>query len=408
MSQTFTYRVRDKSGQVVSGSLEADNSALLVTRLRAMGYTPLAVDRQKAARMKADIRIPGLSGRVKLKEVSVFSRQFATMIASGLTMLRSLSILAEQTENPAFAEIIDQVRVDVEGGSSLSQALAKHPKAFDRLYLSMIRAGESGGTLDDTLKNLATSLEKRVELRAKVRSAMAYPVAVLSLVVLILTAMLLFVIPIFKKMYAQLNGKLPLMTRSLIGFSSIFVKAFPVFVVLAIVGFIVFKKWVATDKGKARWDAFRLRIPVMGGLVRKMAIERFASTLSTLMSSGVSVLEALEITEDAVNNSIVARGVRAVAEGARRGEPLTRPLADHPIFPPMVVQMMAVGEETGALDDLLRRVADFLSEEVSATVGALTSLLEPLLIMVLGSVVGTMVISLYLPMFDIIKQVQNS
>ncbi len=382
MSQTFAYRVRDKGGKIVSGSLDADNSALVVTKLRDMGYIPLAVDRQKSVRMKAELHIPGMGSRIKLKETAVFSRQFATMIAAGLTMLRSLAslaILATETDNAHFSSVIDNVRTDVEGGSSLSQALSRHPKAFDRLVVAMVRAGESSGSLDRTLVDLATSVEKRVELRGKVRSAMAYPVTVLGLVLIILMAMLLFVIPVFKKLYAQLNGKLPAMTSALIAVSNILVTAFPVFIVLVVLSVIGFKKWVATDAGRARWGTFKLRIPIMGGLVRKMSIERFASTLATLMTSGVPVLEALEITEETVGNAVVARGVRAIAEGARRGEPLTKPLANHPIFPPMVTQMMAVGEETGALDDLLRKVAAFLSEEVRAVTIHVSMLRPPAL-----------------------------
>ncbi|MGH9077168.1 MAG: type II secretion system F family protein [Acidimicrobiales bacterium] len=408
MAQTFAYRVRDRAGRVVSGSLEADNSALVATKLRDMGYVPISIDRRQAVRMGAELHLPGLGSRVKLKEIAVFSRQFSTMINAGLTLLRSLSILATQTDNRYFSGVLDQVRVDVESGSSLSQALTRHPKQFNRLYVAMVRAGESGGSLDHTLEKLADTIEKQVELRGKIRSALAYPVAVICLVMCILTAMLVFIIPIFKKMYAQLGGTLPAMTRALIAVSDVMVKAFPVVIVVAVLAAVGFRKWVATESGQARWDSFKLRIPVMGNLARKTALGRFASSLSTLMTSGVPILEALDITADTVGNTVVANGVRAIAEGAKRGEPFTKPMQQHPVFPPMVTQMMAVGEETGALDDLLAKVARFFEQEVEATVGALTSLLEPLLIVVLGGAVGTMVVSLYLPMFDIIKLVGNN
>ena len=408
MAQTFAYRVRDRSGRIVSGSLEADNSALVANKLREMGYVPISIARRQALSFGAEFHLPGLGSRVKLKEIAVFSRQFSTMINAGLTLLRSLSILAAQTDNRYFSGVIDQVRVDVESGSSLSQSLTRHPKQFDRLYVAMVRAGESGGALDRTLDELATTIEKQVELRGKIRSALAYPVAVLCLVACILAAMLVFIIPIFKNMYSQLGGTLPAMTRGLIAISDVAVKAFPVLIVAIVVGVIVFKKWVATDKGQARWDSFKLRLPVMGALARKTALARFASSLSTLLSSGVPVLESLEITAETVGNTVVADGVRAIAEGAKRGEPFTKPLEDHPVFPPLVTQMMAVGEETGSLDDLLRKVARFFEQEVEAMVSALTSLLEPLLIVVLGSAVGAMVIALYLPMFDIIKLVGNN
>jgi len=408
MPTTYAYKVRDRSGKVVSGTLEADNTALVANKLRQMGYVPISIDKKQGAGIKADINIPGLSNRVKLKDLAVFSRQFATMINAGLTLLRSLSILGTQTTNKRFAEVIDQLRQDIESGSSLSQAISRHPKIFNRLYCSMIKAGESGGNLDRTLNDLSTTIEKQVELRGKIRSAMAYPIVVLSLVGCILTAMLVFIVPIFKKMYASLGGKLPPATLLLINVSNVVLKGAPFIIVGGIVGIIVFKKWTATDSGRAAWDRVKLRIPVIGGLVRKTAMARFSSTLSTLLSSGVPVLESLEITADTVNNATVADGVRAIAAGAKRGEPLTRPLADHPVFPPMVTQMMAVGEETGALDGLLAKVSIFYEQEVAATVDALTSLLEPLLIMVLGGAVGSMVIALYLPMFDVIKLVGNN
>lgn len=403
MAQTFAYRVRDRAGRVTSGSLEADNGALVASKLREMGYVPITIERKGAMSASTQLHLPGMGSRVKLKEVAVFSRQFATMINAGLTLLRSLSILAAQVDNHYFSGVIDQVRVEVESGSSLSHALGRHPKQFNRLYVAMVRAGESGGALDRTLDQLSTTIEKQVELRSKIRSALAYPVAVMALVVLILAAMLLFIVPIFKSMYKGLGGKLPLMTQALVTISNVAVKAVPVFIVLAVAGVVVFKKWVATEKGEAIWDALKLRVPVFGGLVRKTALERFSSTLATLLSSGVPILESLDITAETVGNVTVARGVHAIADGARRGEPLTKPLEQHPIFPPMVTQMMSVGEETGALDELLRKVAGFFQQEVEATIGALTSLLEPLLIVVLGGAVGAMVVSLYLPMFDIIK-----
>ncbi len=408
MPTTYAYKVRDRSGKVLSGSLDADNTALVANRLRQMGYVPIAIDKKAGASVKRDVAIPGLSNRVKLKEVAIFSRQFATMINSGLTLLRALSILVVQTENKFFAGVVEQLRVDIQSGSSLSQALSRHPKQFNRLYVAMVRAGEIGGNLDLTLNELATTIEKQVELRGKIRSALSYPAMVLALVMCILGAMLLFIVPIFKKMYGELGGKLPPATQVLITLSNVVVHAFPFVIGGAIAALIAYRKWIARPSGRAARDRVMLRVPIFGGLVRKTAMTRFSGTLATLLSSGVPVLESLEITADTVNNVVVADGVRAIAEGAKRGEPMTRPLADHPVFPPMVTQMMAVGEETGALDNLLRKVATFFEQEVNRTVETLTSLLEPLLIVVLGGAVGAMVISLYLPMFDIIKLVGNN
>jgi type IV pilus assembly protein PilC len=408
MATTYAYKVRDREGKLHSGSLDADNTALVANKLRQMGYVPISIDKKAGPGVKREIPIPGFSKRVKLKEIAVFSRQFATMIGSGLTLMRSLSILSIQTSNHYFAGVIDQIRNDIESGSSLSQAISRHPKQFSRLYVSMIRAGETSGNLDKTLSDLATSIEKQVELRGKIRSALTYPVVVLTLVLGILMAMLLFIVPVFKKMYTELGGKLPPATRVLITLSNIAIHAMPI-VIIGVIGIIYgYRRWMRTTTGKATRDRILLRVPIFGGLVRKTAMARFASTLSTLLKSGVPVLESLEITADSVSNAVVADGVHAISEGAKRGEPLTRPLQNHPVFPPMVTQMMSVGEETGALDSLLQKVADFFEAEVQRTVDSLTSMLEPLLIVVLGSAVGAMVISLYLPMFDIIKIVGNN
>jgi type IV pilus assembly protein PilC len=407
MPTTYSYKVRDTNGRLVSGVLDADNSALVVNKLKDMGYVPISIDKKKAG-ASSEISIPGLTNRVKPKEVALFSRQFATLINAGVSLTRGLAILAGQAENKAFGSIIDQVRADIEGGSSLSQALGRHPKQFSRLYVSMVRAGEVGGNLDRTLNDLSTTLEKQVELRRKIKSAMTYPIAVLTMVVLIMAAMLIFVVPVFKKMYKQLGGTLPTPTRILITLSNLVLHWFPVVIIVAVVAVVLVKRWVGTPQGRDVWDHLTLKIPIFGGLIRKTALSRFASTLSTLMSSGVPVLEALDIVGDTVGNTLVAAGVQAIADGARQGEPMARSLEGHPVFPPMITQMIAVGEETGALDDLLGKVAYFLEQEVEATVNALTSLLEPLMIVVIGGAVGATVISLYLPMFGIYKVVAGS
>lgn len=406
MADTYAYKVRDKTGNVVEGVLEADSQALVANKLRQMGYVPVAIARQQTSAMKKEIKIPGFGGKVKLKELSVFSRQFATMINSGLTLLRSLSILAEQTESKPLAAVINVVREDVEKGASLSQALSRHPKVFSRLYVAMVRAGETGGVLDSVLLKLAATIEKQVELRQKVKSAMTYPVAVLALVLLIVTAMLIFIVPTFENMYASLQGTLPLPTRILMLVSKIVAKWFPLLVVAELVFAWLFKRWIATDGGRAHWDRVKLRIPIFGNLVHKTALARFSRTLSVLLRSGVPILESLEITSETVGNTVMARAIKDVQESVKSGEPLARPLANHPTFPPMVVQMMAVGEETGALDEMLDKIGSFYEQEVEAIVNALTSLLEPILIVILGGTVGGMVVALYMPMFKIINLIQ--
>ena len=405
MPATYTYKVRDRQGKLLEGSLEADSSQLVVNRLRQMGYTPIAIDQKDDAGLQKELKLP-FGGKPKIKDVAVFSRQFATMINSGLSLLRSLYILTDQTENAALAKVVDEVRQDVEKGASLSQALSRHPKVFNRLYVAMVRAGETGGVLDSVLLQLAATIEKQVELRRKIKSAMTYPTVVFALCLLIVSAMLLFIVPTFKGIYAQLGGTLPLLTRVLISISTVFKKFFPVFIVLGGVGTWGFKRWMKTENGREVWDRVKLRMPVFGKLVHKTALTRFASTLAVLMRSGVLILESLEITSETVDNTVLSNAVKDVQAGVKVGESMAKPLAAHDVFPPMVTQMIAVGEETGAVDVMLDKIGEFYSQEVEATVNALTSLLEPLLIVFLGACVGGMVIALYLPMFNIIKLIK--
>jgi type IV pilus assembly protein PilC len=406
MPETFSYKVRDRTGKLVEGQLEAENAQLVVSKLRSMGYVPIEIEQQGKQTLSRDLKIPGLSNRIKLKDVAVFSRQFSTMINSGLSMLRSLYILADQTESKALADIVSQVRIDVERGASLSAALAKHPKAFNRLYVSMVRAGEAGGVLDSVLQRLATTIEKQVELRRKVKSAMTYPAVVTCLVLLLVTAMLLFVIPMFQNIYKQLGGTLPVPTQILINISNV-VRQWWWVVLLGEIAFVWgFRRWINSEDGRRRWDTIKLRMPIFGGLARKTALARFGRTLSALVRSGVPILESLDIVCETAGNWVVAEAVRDTAQHVKRGEPLSRRLEEHPVFPPMVVQMMAVGEETGALDEMLDKIADFYDQEVEATVNAMTSLIEPLLIVVMGVCIGGMIIALYLPMFDVINLIK--
>jgi type IV pilus assembly protein PilC len=395
---TYSYKVRDAQGRLVIGTLEAESVAVVAGKLRQMGYVPVSiVDSAPRSLTSRDIKIPFLSGRIKIKDVAVFSRQFATMINSGLTLLRSLSILADQTENKELARIIGEVRKDVERGSSLSAALAKHPKAFSRLYVAMVRSGETGGSLDAVLLRLATTIEQQVALRRKVKSAMTYPVAVGAIVVLIVIAMLIFVVPMFKGMYGDLDATLPAPTLILVAVSNAMKTFFPLFVLGAGFGIWWLRRYVATPDGRRRWDAFKLRAPVFGQLTHKTALARFSRSLAALVRSGVPILDALEIVSETAGNTIVGDAVADTQAAVKSGESLARPLEAHPIFPPMVTQMIAVGEET----------ADFYDAEVEATVDALTSLIEPLLIVFMGIAVGGMVVALYMPMFSIIGKIDG-
>ncbi|MEO6468800.1 MAG: type II secretion system F family protein [Acidimicrobiia bacterium] len=408
MTTTFAYKVRDQSGKLIEGELDADDATLVVGKLRQMGYTPIAVEAQNATKMKlkGDIKIPGMSARVKVKDVAVFSRQFAVMINSGLSLIRALAILAEQTENKELARVVGEVRLDVERGVSLSAAISKHPKVFSRLYIAMVRSGEVGGVLDAVLMRLADTIEAQVELRRKVKSAMTYPVVALSICILISAAMLLFIVPQFKAIYVDLGGELPLPTRVLISLSDMLKSYFLIVFLLVGVAVFLFKRWIKTEQGRIKFDAFKLRMPVMGLLVRKTALARFSRTLAALTRSGVGILEALDIVAETAGNETVAIALRETQSAVKRGDTLARPLEQHEVFPAMVTQMIAVGEETGALDEMLDKIADFYDQEVTATVDALTSLIEPLMIVVMGTIVGGMVISLYLPMFNIIKLIK--
>ena len=402
MPTSYLYKVRDREGRMLDGTLEAENEEAVVSRLRQFGYAPISIEAERGAGLKTELRLPGRN-RVKLKDLAVFSRQFATMINSGLSLLRALTILGEQTGNRRLGEVVTMVRAEVEKGTSLSAAMAKHPKIFNRLYVSMVRAGEIGGFLDKVLVEVAETFEKEVALRGKIRSAMTYPVVVFVMVLLIVSAMLIFIVPTFKNLYTSLGGELPLPTRMLINASDGIRRFFPL-IVLAMVGLsFAYKRWRATPAGRYRLDQLKLKVKVFGPLFHKSALSRFARTLATLIRSGVPILQALEIVAETVNNGVISRAIRDVQDSVREGESLAAPLSKHPTFPAMVVQMMAVGEETGALDTMLNKVADFYDQEVEAAVAALTSLIEPILIAVMGAAVGGMVVALYLPLFRIIE-----
>jgi type IV pilus assembly protein PilC len=400
MAETYTYKVRDRKGSLITGEIVGESPDLVLSKLREMKYIPLEVKAKSSGLQREFSFRPG---RVKLKDLAVFSRQFATMINSGLPLLRTLSILEDQTESPNLKKVVAEMRLDVEKGSSLSSSLAKHPKAFSRLYVAMCRAGETSGTLDGVLLRLADTIENEVALRQKIKSAMTYPVVVMILVTIILAAMLLFVVPTFKDLYSDLGGSLPLPTRILLTVSEAFQKFFLVFAAVGVGLAFAFKRWKAGDTGRLTWDRLKLRMPIFGTLFHKAALSRFSRTLSVLSKSGVPILQSLDIVAETVNNEVIARAVRDIQDGVKEGEGLAATLSQHDVFPPMVVQMIAVGEETGALDTMLGKIADFYDDEVSAAVESLTSLIEPVMIAVVGGAVGTIVVCLYMPLFNIIN-----
>jgi type IV pilus assembly protein PilC len=402
MPETYEYKVRDASGRLTSGTLVADSQELVVNRLREMGYVPLSVAAHRAG-VRREI---SFRNKPKLKDLSIFSRQFSTMVNAGLPILKSLSILEQQTESRPLVTALREMRRDIERGSSLSAAMAKHPKVFSTMYVAMVRSGETGGVLDSVLERLAGNLEREVSLRHRIKSAMTYPIVVVCFVGLIMMAMLLFIVPQFKSIYSQLGGTLPVPTRILLKVSDIFKHDF-IFVALAAgVGIWAFRRYVKTEAGRYQWDRLKLRIPIFGQLYRKTALARFARVLGVLTKSGVPILQSLDVVSETVNNSLMARAIKDVQESVKQGESLARPLARHDLFPPMVVQMLAVGEETGALDTMLEKMAAFYDEEVTAAVDALTSLIEPVLIFIVGGAEGMAVIALYMPMFNIINLIK--
>jgi type IV pilus assembly protein PilC len=407
---TFDYKVRDRGGNLVQGQLEGDSLTLVVAKLREMGYLPISVTPKSKVDVRREIKIPGLSNRVKLAEVAVATRQFATMVDSGLSVVRALGILAGQVENKELARVLGEVRLDVERGSSLSGACAKHPKVFSRLYVTMVQAGEAGGTLDKVLMDLAATMEKQAVLYRTIRSAMTYPAIVLSVMILIFLALLIFIVPVFKNLFASLHASLPLPTQVIIKASGIILSFWSVLLVAMIgAGIYGFRRWIKTEQGREKWDAWKLRPPIFGPLIHKVSLARFSSTFASLVASGVPILEALDIVSDTAGNKTVGNVLQQAKIGVRDGRSLSDSLKEHDeVIPPLVVQMIEVGEQTGALDGMLSKVAQFYDGEVEATVNNLTSLLEPVLTVVMGAGVGVMVISMYLPMFTYIKHIPQS
>ncbi|HSG79825.1 MAG TPA: type II secretion system F family protein, partial [Acidimicrobiia bacterium] len=336
-SSTFEYRARDRSGAIHAGEIDGSTSTAVAQALRERGFIPLKIDEKKTSAFSKEIRIPGLSrSKVKTKDISIFSRQMATMVNSGLTLIRVLSILEMQTDNDALRQVISDVRSRVERGTDLSTALEAHPKVFGHLYVSMVRAGEVGGALDETLSRLADTLEANVRLRGKVKSAMAYPVVVLFLILAIVAGMLLFVVPIFQGMYEDLGGALPAPTQLLITISGVLTTFWWVGLLGTFGGFYFLKKWKATPEGAKAWDSFKLKLPVFGGLVQKVAVSRFARTFSVLSRTGVPVLQALDIVAMTAGNALVADAVREVQSSVKGGESLAGPRERHDVFPPKV------------------------------------------------------------------------
>jgi type IV pilus assembly protein PilC len=401
---TYKYSVRDRSGKLVNGELSAETESAVVQRLKSMGYAPVSISEAHSG-LNKELKIPGFGNKVKLKELAIFSRQFATMINSGLSLMRALSILSEQTESKELARVISEVRNDVEAGAALSISMAKHPKVFPPLMVNLCKAGEIGGFLDAVLLQIAENYEAEVKLRSKIKSAMTYPIVVGCIAIIAMTIMLTFVVPSFAKIFGSLGSKLPAPTQILVDISHAMKFILPLMIIGGITFVVVWNRIKHREDVRRFVDPLKLKVPVFGMLFQKVAIARFARNLGTMIRSGVPILQALDIVADTTGNWTITVAVRDVQDSVRQGESLTQPLSQHEVFPPMVVQMMAVGEETGALDTMLAKIAEFYDQEVEATTESLTALIEPIMIAVLGGLVGSMIVCLYLPIFDVYNHI---
>jgi type IV pilus assembly protein PilC len=400
----FTYKGTNRAGTSVAGEMNASNKTELQTLLRRQQITPTRMSEKGK-----EFNLPTFGGGVKAKELAIFTRQFSVMIDAGLPLVQCLEILASQQDNKTFQKVLTGVRGSVEGGSTLSAAMKQYPKVYDPLYSNMVEAGETGGILDTILQRLSTYIEKNVKLKAAVKSALIYPVGVLTIAGAVITLLLWKVVPIFATLFAGLGVDLPLPTKIVIGLSHFVGSIFGFLIVVGIVAAVFgLKIWYGTPGGRYALDATVLRIPVIGILMRKIAVARFTRTLGTLISSGVPILEGLDITAKTSGNAVVERALNKVRKSLEEGKSLTEPLKESEVFPGMVTQMIAVGEQTGAMDAMLQKIADFYEDEVDVAVKDLLTALEPIMIVFLGLVVGGVVISMYLPLFSLIGKLSNT
>jgi type IV pilus assembly protein PilC len=394
----FTYKAVDGMGVPSKGELKGASKDAVTEQLQAQGLKIMEL-REKQGALKADIT---LFKRVKAHELTVMTRQLATMITSGMTLLRAFYVLEDQIENPMLRDTVGKVREDIESGLAFSDALAKHPKVFSPLYVAMVRAGETGGVLEASLDRISDQLEKDDQLRRQVKGAMAYPVVVLSFALMVLIGLIAFIVPVFVNVFKDFGGELPLITKLTVQASKVVTGQWYLLLAAAIGGPIAFKKWRSSSWGRPQWDRIRLKFPFkIGQTVQKISLARWSRTFAALYSAGVPIMQAIEITGQTAGNSVVEKAMADVIESVKSGGSIADPLKEAPIFPSMVAQMIAVGEETGNLDAMLSKVADFYEDEVAAAVKALTSILEPVMIILVGGIVGFIVIAMYMPMFKV-------
>jgi type IV pilus assembly protein PilC len=399
MASTFAYTALDGSGLPHKGQLSGESKQSITEELKSRGLRVMSLDEKKSG-MNMDIKL--LPKRVKPTELTVMSRQLATMISSGMTLLRAFYVLEDQVENDKLRETVAQVREDIEAGLSFSEALEKHPKVFGPLYVAMVRAGEAGGVLEQSLDRVADQLEKDDALRRQVKAAMAYPAVVLCFALCVLLGLIAFIVPVFVKIFEDFGGDLPMITKITVAASNMVTGRWYILLALAVGGVVGFKKWKSSSWGRPQWDAVRLRFPFkIGNTVQKISLARWSRTFAALYSAGVPIMQAIEVTGQTAGNTVVEKAMDDVIASVKSGGSISAPLREASIFPSMVAQMIAVGEETGNLDTMLSKVADFYEDEVAAAVKALTSILEPLMIVLVGGIVGFIVIAMYMPMFKV-------
>jgi len=401
---TFAYKVRDRTGKIFTGNMEGENRNSVVSRLREMDYFITSVS-EKRGNILFSKQI-NLFQSIKFRDLTIFYRQFSTMVNAGLTLVNSLDILIEQVENKALSNVITLIKSDVEAGSTLADAMAKHPQAFSELYLSMVRAGEIGGVLDEILNKIADLMEKEYALRQKVKSAMAYPVFITGAATLMGIFMLTFILPQFVGVFAQFGGELPFLTQILVTATNLFNRYWYIFFVVIAALVAAFLAYIKTPNGKLNFDKFKLSAPIFGEINRKSAVARFTRILGTLIKSGVPILEALQVSSNAIGNLVVSSAVLGAKTKIKEGQSISGPLAASGVFPPMVTQMIMVGEESGELEEMLINVAKFYDEEVDRTVEKLTAIIEPVMMLGIALVIGVMVIAMYLPIFNMVNLIQ--
>jgi type IV pilus assembly protein PilC len=400
---TYAFKAVDLTGRQAKGEIEGDSKQHVADQLKSRGLIVVDIADKTGSK---EIRLPG-SDRVKSADLTVMTRQLATMISSGMTILKALYVLESQTDSKPLQETLVKVRKDVEAGLPLSDAFERHPKVFNPLFVAMTRAGETGGVLESALIRTAEQLEADESLRRQVKSAMVYPGVIMSFAGIVLIALVVFLVPVFEKIFKQFGGELPMITKLTVGMSDLITGRWYL-IIAAVVGAVIgFRKWKGTEAGRAQWDTFRLKIPFqIGSIVQKVALARWSRTLAALTTAGVPLLQALDITGKTAGNHVVEKAMADVIDSVKSGGTIAAPLKDSPVFPSMVTHMIGVGEETGSLDTMLNKVADFYEDQVAAAVKALTSILEPIMIVIVGAIVGFIVVAMYMPLFKVYDNIR--